>query len=95
MQTWSLVDHCWREGDIAAASVRWYDVTGADQEALRELAAKYHLHHLTIDDCLSPYLHAPKLDDYGEYAFVMALAMNRRKTSPRRWSSISSWARTS
>lgn len=82
MRTWSLVDHCWREGDSAAASVRWYDLCGGDDDALRGLAERYHLHPLTIDDCLSPYLHAPKLDDYGDYAFGMALAMDPETDLP-------------
>ncbi len=47
----------------------------ADEAALRGLGKRYGLHHLAIDDCLSPYLHTPKLEDFEHYLFVILADM--------------------
>ncbi len=81
MRTWTCVDGAWREGELEGGP-RWYDLTGADREALLALAERYGLHPLAIEDCLSPYLHTPKIDDFGSYLFVVALAMKPGTVEP-------------
>ncbi len=70
MRVWTNTNGRWAEGD-AGHGLRWYDLDRRDDGALRDLGTRYGLHHLAIDDCLSPYLHTPKLDDFGEYLFLV------------------------
>ena len=48
----------------------WIDIESKDQELLSELATKFKLHELTIEDCLTES-HSPKLDNYGKYLFMI------------------------
>ncbi len=48
----------------------WIDVVKPSKEELDELGEKYNLHHLALEDCLSE-LQRPKIEDYGEYSFVV------------------------
>lgn len=74
MQIWSLVDGHWQEGEHGGGP-HWFDVHTGDEAALRGLATRYGLHPLAIDDCLSPYLHTPKLEDFEHYLFVILADM--------------------
>lgn len=71
METWSFVDGRWQRGESAAAAVRWFNLVGPDDGALEELADRFGLHHLAVEDCISPLLHAPKIDDFGTYLFIV------------------------
>lgn len=71
MQTWSLVGGSWREGEAEDASCRWFALDSQDAAQLEALAGRYHLHPLAVEDCLSRLLHAPKIDDFGDYLFVV------------------------
>ena len=75
MRVWSFCDGRWHPGEQAGAEKRWHDLTGADHAELRRLADVYGLHHLAVDDCISPYLHTPKIDDFGAYVFVILLSL--------------------
>jgi len=44
----------------------------ADGALLRDV---FHFHHLTIEDCLSPHVDPAKIDDHGEYIFVVVQAL--------------------
>ncbi|MFN8616841.1 MAG: magnesium transporter CorA family protein [Dehalococcoidia bacterium] len=70
MRVWSNDNGRWAPGD-AGHGLRWYDLCKADEAALRDLATTLGLHPLAIDDCLSPYLHTPKLEDFGAYLFII------------------------
>ena len=74
MHIWSRVDGRWVRGE-SGGGPRWYDLCGDDAEALKDLAARYHLHPLAIDDCLSRYLHTPKVEDFGDYLFLILADM--------------------
>jgi magnesium transporter len=81
MRVWSLVDGRWCEGEQGAGPY-WFDVHRADEAALRALASRFGLHQLAIDDCLSPYLHAPKLEDFGGYLFLILATMAPGEDGP-------------
>ena len=81
MRTWSFVDGRWREG-LQGEGPAWYDLTRADEATLRDLASTHRLHQLAIDDCLSPYLHTPKLEDFGEHVFIILADMVDGATGP-------------
>lgn len=75
MQTWSLVGGSWHEGDAADATCRWFALDARDAANLEALAKRYHLHPLAVEDCLSHLLHAPKVDDFGDYLFIVLQAI--------------------
>lgn len=81
MRVWSNTDGKWSPGD-AGTGLRWFDLCQDDAAALRDLAGKLGLHPLAVDDCLSPYLHTPKLEDFGSYLFIILADMVANDGSP-------------
>jgi len=81
MRVWSNENGRWIEGD-AGVGLRWYDLCKDDEAPLRDLAAKLGLHPLAVEDCLSTYLHAPKLEDFGAYLFIILADMVANDGSP-------------
>ena len=75
MQSWSFVDGHWQEGEAAGAAFTWFDITGTDDPALGELQTRFRLHALAVEDCHSPLLHAPKIDDFGDHLFIVLQAV--------------------
>lgn len=60
-----------------AAGVLWVDLEGPGaDEAEQVLADVFGFHPLTIDDCLNEE-QRPKLDDFGNYVFVVSRAQTR------------------
>jgi magnesium transporter len=54
-----------------AATVTWINVNGLhNTRNLDELGACFHLHPLVLEDILNTD-HRPKLDDYGDYLFIV------------------------
>ena len=49
----------------------WVDLTAPTAEDGRFLESTFGFHHLAVEDCLSPRLHSPKVDDFGEHLFVL------------------------
>ena len=52
------------------ADITWVDVETEDPILLSEIATRFELHELTVEDCLTPS-HFPKLEDYGSYLFMI------------------------
>jgi magnesium transporter len=50
----------------------WVDLEDPDDADVAILTDVFHFHHLTIDDCLNTYVDPPKVDDYGDYLFLIA-----------------------
>lgn len=82
MRIWSCVDGRWREGETEGPAARWYDLCGADRGVLESLGQRHGLHPLAIADCLSPYLHTPKIDDFGDHLFLVAATMVETRALP-------------
>lgn len=82
MQVWSNVDGRWAAGETPGGAT-WFDLNRSDAQALRDLAVRYGLHHLAIEDCLSPYLHTPKMEDYGEHVFFVLADMVDGRDGPQ------------
>ncbi len=82
MRIWSCIDGQWRETDTESPAPRWYDLGGDDREQLKEFGERFGLHPLAIEDCLAPHIHTPKIDDFGEYLFVVVAAMVPAATQP-------------
>ncbi len=58
------------------AGLLWVDLfirSEADAAVLRDV---FHFHPLTIEDCLSPHVDPAKIDDHGDYLFVVVQALD-------------------
>ena len=53
-----------------AGALRWIDLAGPDEAQMAVLAQRFGLHPLAVEDCLH-LDQRPKLDEYGEYLFVV------------------------
>lgn len=50
----------------------WVDILADGRESgERILRDVFHFHPLTVDDCYNDHIDPPKVDDYGEYLFVI------------------------
>jgi magnesium transporter len=81
VRTWTCVGGAWRPGELDGGP-RWYDLAGPDRDALHALAGRFGLHPLAVEDCLAPYLHTPKVDDFGSYLFVVVLTVKPGTVEP-------------
>jgi magnesium transporter len=54
----------------------WVDIVETTQEDGRMLEQALNLHPLAIEDCLSPNIHPPKIDDFGDYLFIIVHGIN-------------------
>src|SRR3970282_696967 len=60
----------------AGAGLLWVDLfihSEADAAVLRDV---FHFHPLTIEDCLSPHVDPAKIDDHGDYLFIVVQALD-------------------
>jgi magnesium transporter len=57
--------------------VRWIDVAAQDEPGMTLLAGRFGLHPLTVEDCLH-FDQRPKLEEYGDYLFVVMHAFNQK-----------------
>jgi len=58
------------------AGLLWVDLfihSEADVAVLRDV---FHFHPLTIEDCVSPHIDPAKIDDHGDYLFVVVQALD-------------------
>ncbi len=58
----------------------WVDVSETDHEDARFLEDVFDFHPLAIEDCLNPRYQRPKVDDFGDYIFVMIHGVNHVAT---------------
>jgi magnesium transporter len=49
----------------------------SSQEYEELLSARFHFHPLAIEDCQSEGFQVPKLDDYGDYLFIVSEAITK------------------
>jgi magnesium transporter len=54
----------------------WVDLLIASEPDADVLRDVFHFHHLTIEDCLSPHVDPAKVDDHGDYLFVVVQALS-------------------
>lgn len=56
--------------DLSTLECVWIDVETTQREDLNEIAQRFNLHELTLEDSLDRN-HLPKLEDYGSYLFLI------------------------
>jgi len=56
--------------------VLWADICEATEDDGRLLEEVFNFHRLAIEDCLSRHVHTPKIDDFGDYLFIVVHGIN-------------------
>jgi magnesium transporter len=69
------------EADIAAAfasktGLLWVDVPGITTEDGAALERIFGFHHLAVEDCVSPAIHSPKIDEFPDCLFIILHGIN-------------------
>ena len=54
----------------------WVDITEPTEEDSKLLEQGFHFHHLALEDCVSSRTHPPKIDDFGDYLFIVVHGIN-------------------
>ncbi|MFH0860585.1 MAG: magnesium/cobalt transporter CorA [Candidatus Altiarchaeota archaeon] len=58
----------------------WIDWTNPKRDNLKELEKHFGFHHLTLDDCIHA-VQRPKVEEYKDHFFLIAIAVNYRNNS--------------
>ncbi|MDD4874385.1 MAG: magnesium/cobalt transporter CorA [Dehalococcoidales bacterium] len=54
----------------------WVDITEITEEDGLFMERVFRFHHLAVEDCVSPKIHPPKIDDFDEYLFMILHGVN-------------------
>lgn len=69
-------DNAFVEAALARSEgLLWVDITIASEDEGAILDEVFQFHPLTIEDCVSPAVDPAKLDDYGDYLFIVVQAL--------------------
>ncbi len=82
MDTWSRVGERWVEGEQDGATGVWFNFCGPEPE-LHDLAARFGLHPLAVEDCVSTLFHAPKIDEFSDHLFIVLQMFIATEAGPR------------
>ena len=85
-----------RQALASGEGLLWIDLEAPSTGEASLLSETFHFHHLAIEDCFNSHVDPAKIDDYGEYLFIIAQALSSDGEGQRleRPSSISSSAAT-
>jgi magnesium transporter len=73
--TWADDDGILREALADKDGLVWLDLTVRSEEDATVLRDVFGFHELTIEDCVSERVDPARIDDYGDYLFVIVQAM--------------------
>ncbi len=59
----------------------WVDITETTEEDAEFLERTFNFHHLAVEDCISPQIRPPKIDDFDDYLFIIVHGVNHRAES--------------
>jgi magnesium transporter len=65
-----------REAFQSKKGLLWVDISQTTEEDSAFLQRTFNFHHLALEDCLSPRLHPPKIDDFDDYLFIIVHGVN-------------------
>ena len=68
-------DEC-RTASLSKEGLLWVDICGITKEDGELLQRVFNFHHLAVEDCRSALIHPPKIDDFGEYLFIIIHGIN-------------------
>jgi magnesium transporter len=73
-----------KEAIASSGGLLWVDLEDSDAaEARAILEDVFHFHHLAVDDCLNRHVDTPKIDDYGQYLFIISQGIRFHARSER------------
>ena len=67
----NLTDEQVKEAFDSKQGLLWVDIGDVKEEDGAFLERNFRFHHLAIEDCVSPDIHSPKIDDMGDYLFII------------------------
>jgi magnesium transporter len=73
--TWAEDDGVLREALADKEGLVWLDLTVQSEEDASVLRDVFAFHELTIEDCVSPRVDPARIDDYGDYLFLIVQAI--------------------
>jgi len=73
--TWADDDEPLREALADTDGLVWLDLTIRSDEDASVLRDVFRFHELTIEDCVSTLVDPARIDDYGDYLFIIAQAI--------------------
>jgi magnesium transporter len=73
--TWADDDGILREALADKDGLVWLDLTIRSEENASVLRDVFAFHELTIEDCVSPLVDPARIDDYGDYLFIIVQAI--------------------
>jgi len=59
----------------------WVDITETTEEDGQFMEHYLKFHHLAVEDCISVQIHPPKIDDFGDYIFIVVHGINHKVES--------------
>ncbi len=65
-----------RSALISRQGLLWVDICDTTEADGRFLEDTFGFHHLAVEDCISPRVHAPKIDDFGDHIFIIVHGIN-------------------
>jgi magnesium transporter len=54
----------------------WVNIAEIKDDDAKFLEETFQFHHLAVEDCISTSIHPPKIDDFGEYLFIIIHGIN-------------------
>ncbi len=79
----SLGDGEMRDALASGEGLLWVDLEAASREEGALLSRVFDFHHLAVDDCFNAHIDPAKIDDYGDYLFIVAQAISYRAKTER------------
>jgi len=61
---------------ISGEGLLWVDISETTSEDGQFLERVFKFHQLAIEDCISVNIHPPKVDDFGDYLFIIVHGVN-------------------
>ncbi len=71
----NIGENAMRAALASKQGILWVDLESSSREEGAILERVFGFHHLTIDDCYNDHVDPAKIDDYREYIFVIAQAI--------------------
>lgn len=74
------------ESEVRAAfesreGLLWVNIDGITEDDGQFMARTFGFHHLAIEDCVSSHVHPPKIDDFGDYLFIIVHGIDHESES--------------
>jgi magnesium transporter len=73
--------------DLRPSETVWIDIVSTGRDEIAGVAAHFGLHELSVEDCVTPG-HFPKIDDYGQYLFMVFRALKTGEEIEKVWETL-------